>query len=174
MGLDMFLKVQHEKYASDYYKNPFLKNEYPKDMSNIFDVVKAGQNNSVTQIMSYNAGYWRKANAIHNWFVKNIQYDIDNCAEYQVSCEKLKELRDLCLQVRDAHDLADTLLPTKAGFFFGSTEYDEYYFENIEKTIAICNAVIEYYDKWWDDWEKAPEDSDQRYTDLYITYHASW
>lgn len=28
------------------------------------------------------AGYWRKANAIHRWFVDNVQHGDDDCREY--------------------------------------------------------------------------------------------
>lgn len=34
------------------------------------------------------------------------------------------------------------LLPTADGFFFGSTEYDEYYLEDIKNTIEILEKVI--------------------------------
>ena len=34
-------------------------------------------------------GYWRKANAIHNWFVNNIQNGKDDCRRYEVSKENL-------------------------------------------------------------------------------------
>jgi hypothetical protein len=44
-------------------------------------------------------GYWRKANAIHAWFVKNVQNGVDDCGDYPVSPKKLKTLLDLCEQV---------------------------------------------------------------------------
>ena len=34
------------------------------------------------------------------------------------------------------------LLPTADGFFFGSTEYDEYYLKDIKNTIEILEKVI--------------------------------
>ena len=40
--------------------------------------------------------YWRKANAIHKWFVENVQEGVDDCGEYEVTVEQLTELRDLC------------------------------------------------------------------------------
>lgn len=36
--------------------------------------------------------YWRKANQIHRWFVENVQGGDDDCREYYVSREQLKEL----------------------------------------------------------------------------------
>lgn len=52
-------------------------------------------------------GYWRKANAIHLWFVKNVQEGDDNCGEYPVTKEKLQELRDLCQKVIDSSKLIE-------------------------------------------------------------------
>jgi hypothetical protein len=82
----------------------------------------------------YCAITWRKANAIHKWFVKNVQGGVDDCGEYLVSPEKLKELSRLCKQCIDDVGKAEKLLPTSSGFFFGSTEYDEWYMEDLRDT----------------------------------------
>ena len=42
--------------------------------------------------LNFKAGYWRKANHIHQWFVENIQDGNDDCCEYYVPRERLKEL----------------------------------------------------------------------------------
>lgn len=45
-------------------------------------------------------GYWRKANAIHRWFVENVQDGEDDCDYHrEVTAEDLTELRDLCIDV---------------------------------------------------------------------------
>ena len=41
-------------------------------------------------------GYWRKANAIHKWFVDNIQDGEDDCGYYEVAPEQLEELLNIC------------------------------------------------------------------------------
>ena len=38
------------------------------------------------------------------------------------------------------------LLPTTSGFFFGSTDYDEYYVNDIKETIDIVTKVLETTD----------------------------
>src|SRR5260221_4638829 len=38
--------------------------------------------------------YWRKANAIHSWFVQNIQGGVDNCGRYEISWEQIAHLLD--------------------------------------------------------------------------------
>ena len=78
--------------------------------------------------------YWRKANAIHNWFVKNVQSGEDDCKTYKVSGKELMELKKLCSQVIRNRTKAEELLPTVDGFFFGETDYNEYYFKMIRYT----------------------------------------
>jgi hypothetical protein len=102
------------------------------------------------------AGYWRKANAIHRWFVENIQDGIDNCGDYYVDSSSLETLLDLCEKVKTNHELADELLPCAEGFFFGDTEYDEWYFNGIDNTIDIIKKALEdtntadfYYTSSW-------------------------
>lgn len=41
-------------------------------------------------------GYWRKANAIHKWFVDNIQDGEDDCGYYEIAPEQLEELLNIC------------------------------------------------------------------------------
>ena len=84
--------------------------------------------------------YWRKANQIHKWFVDNVQGGNDNCGEYYVSHEKLKELRETCRQALFAKD--PSLLPPQAGFFFGSYDIDEWYWQDIKDTIKKIDRIL--------------------------------
>ena len=40
-------------------------------------------------------------------------------------------------------EIAAALLPTCDGFFFGSTEYDQWYMDDINQTIEILTEVLE-------------------------------
>jgi hypothetical protein len=51
--------------------------------------------------MIFREVYWRKANAIHNWFVHNVQEDNDDCGDYYVPPSKLRELGDICRKLAD-------------------------------------------------------------------------
>lgn len=54
-----------------------------------------------------NIGYWRKANAIHQWFVDNVQDGEDDCQYHrEVTEDDLIELRDLCIDVVEHSPLA--------------------------------------------------------------------
>lgn len=111
--------------------------------------------------VSFEAGYWRKANHIHQWFVDNVQNGIDECREHAVSREQLGELLSVCKQVMVDPKLAEQLLPTASGFFFGSTDYDEYYFEDIKHTISILEDILD------------PE-NEKKYLFVDFYYQSSW
>jgi hypothetical protein len=103
----------------------------------------------------FNVGYWRKANHIHNWFVENVQKGVDDCGMYQVHPEMLVDLMEKCVKVTADHSLAPELLPTTPGFFFGSTDYDEYYFRDVDHTLDVLGKVFGrfgskiYYQSSW-------------------------
>ena len=40
--------------------------------------------------------YWRKANAIHRWFVNAVQDGEDDCRDAEIGIDTIKELRGLC------------------------------------------------------------------------------
>ena len=105
------------------------------------------------------AMYWRKANHIHQWFVNNCQGGEDDCRTADVSLDDLKKLLDVCKAVQADHTKAPELLPTQSGFFFGGTDYDEYYFQSIDNTVIELEELIANHD----------EDMDIDYS-----YHSSW
>lgn len=91
--------------------------------------------------------YWRKANAIHLWFVDNVQDGEDDCKWHnEVTKEILEELLDTCQKVLDNSSLAKKELPTTSGFFFGSTAYDEFYMSDIKNTIDMITTILETTD----------------------------
>jgi len=99
--------------------------------------------------VSCNIAYWRKANAIHAWFVRECQNGNDDCRRSRVSRAKLKTLRDLCVEItnqkspEEQRNMAEKNLPTQSGFFFGGTEYDEWYWSSIEYTAETLTKILE-------------------------------
>lgn len=87
--------------------------------------------------------YWRKVNAVHHWFVEEIQGGVDECQESPAfDPERLDPLFEACQQVVDDGAAgADEVLPTQGGFFFGSTDYDEYYLEGIKDTLTLKDRL---------------------------------
>ena len=103
-----------------------------------------------TATLEVQVGYWRKANQIHSWFVKHVQGGVDNCEEYRVTREQLQLLVDNCKLVLMNKEEAVNLLPTQEGFFFGSYEYDEYYWSDIQDTIDQLEKVLNEYPETWE------------------------
>jgi hypothetical protein len=137
-------------------------------------------------------GYWRKANAVHGWFVRECANGVDECQEIPVSKIKLLELQAHCLialmkraeeevtseaspktsslvpdegqdigafiaeqmktetaiavMEKEFENPADPLRPI-AGFFFGGTAKDQYYYSDLMETAEIiAKAVTQYPD----------------------------
>lgn len=86
--------------------------------------------------------YWRKANTIHNWFVQTAQVGLDECQVAPVHVEQLAELLATCRKVVENPMEARNILPPTAGFFFGSTDTDEWYFQDVTSTIEALEAVL--------------------------------
>ena len=102
------------------------------------------------------AAYWRKANQIHGWFVRNVQDGEDNCRPFDVTREDLQALIDVCRKVMPHQsefghnrELAAELLPPNEGFFFGGYEYDDYYFDEVQRTADELAALLEALDDSW-------------------------
>lgn len=166
MGLDMYLKkgkripgksleeivkVDEEIYFGD---NKELIDEYKDYITEIrYESIKSTFYILLTEVV-----YWRKANAIHNWFVINVQNGNDEGGTYEVKKEQLEKLLDTCKTVLNNLTLADKLLPTKEGFFFGSTDYNKIYVEKLEFTIKQLEKVLENTD----------------FDKEYVVYRSSW
>jgi hypothetical protein len=180
MGLDMYL------YRKTYVKNWEHMTEDEKVKITLKgDRAKGIDVNKITEIVE-EVGYWRKANAIHKWFVDNVQNGDDDCKEHYVDEDKLKELLSLVNKVLQSTKLVDgkinngyhfnekgekvysiedgkvmentliaeELLPTSEGFFFGNTDYDEMYYNDLLETKKILEDVLKvggdfYYHSSW-------------------------
>lgn len=151
----------------------FYKQFYSKKYSSWDTERKYGYHTIHEQV-----GYWRKANAIHEWLVNHVQDGEDDCCYHQEvtkgvieglldTCEKVynsctmmlgyvkngeqcvdgkwKSIYEVGKTVIDS-SVADELLPTASGFFFGSTDYDEYYVKDIEYTIDLCRRILDTTD----------------------------
>jgi hypothetical protein len=149
MGLDMYLHAK--KYVEKVnwqtlQDNDELSYNSPEAVFPLWnDIVEtAGLSDVATDIygvhVEVTCAYWRKSNQIHKWFVDNVQGGEDNCGEYYVSHEKLKELRETCRQALFAKD--PSLLPPSAGFFFGSYDIDEWYWRDIKETIKKLDRIF--------------------------------
>ena len=149
MGLDMYLKAR--RYVSEYDEGD---RELSMEVKQKFPELR----DETIQGIDIRVGYWRKANAIHRWFVEHVQEGKDDCGDYWCSVDHLKDLKAVCERVIAFRHLAVEQLPTTEGFFFGSTDYDDFYFNDLEYTVKVMDRAIELAESGkWD-----------------IEYHSSW
>lgn len=144
MGLDMYLKGR--RYISSYSDQDQPMRDGVREH---FPELQGGAwaENPVQEVTA-EVGYWRKANQIHKWFVDNVQGGEDECRPHSVSREDLAQLREVCQTVLANPKKASELLPTGAGFFFGSTDYDQYYRQDLESTVAIIDRALALPEAW--------------------------
>ena len=140
MGLDMYLKAS--KYLSPYNERD------AKVAYELSKMIPAG-------VMKFTgveveAMYWRKANAIHGWFVNNVQDGVDECQESHVPREALAALKEACDKVLEDPSKAQELLPPTAGFFFGSDQVDEYFLEYVKDTSERLAILLGPEYSGWD------------------------
>jgi hypothetical protein len=147
MGLDMYL--ERETYFSDF-----------KGFGEHRDALKLScphiTRKNVKKVIE-EAGYWRKDNHIHKWFVDNVQDGVDQCQRSEVSRDQLKALKELC--EKSLKDKNAELLPPIEGFFFGGTDVDEWYWRGTEHTIEVIETIL-----------KIPEQEDK----ASYYYRSSW
>lgn len=186
MGLDMYLEAK--KYVGEWGRDGD-----DAEFADIMTAIGLGGfkcEGSPSVNVSVTVAYWRKANAIHQWFVDNVQDGEDECEAHDVEREQLVELRDLCKRllaelktepgdvyvgtsfgpggkeqrmtrpgiVVSNPELAAELLPSQSGFFFGGTDYDEWYIAALSDTVKQLDAVL----------------NDPRFADFCFEYRSSW
>lgn len=110
------------------------------------------------------AAYWRKANQIRGFFVRECGYPEDgNCMDVEVNKDDLAKLLEDCTKILEApeeerENIAKELLPVTSGFCFGSNDYDEWYYEELSETAALLrNLIVDFdftknelhYTDWW-------------------------
>lgn len=159
MGLDMYLYAKKR----DGNPSPYRPNEEVAALPDSEKVFKNGIDATFPRPGEYyhkpgtfEVAYWRKANAVHAWFVDNVQGGQDECEPHRVTRVQLEELRDLC---RDSLERRDPFgLQPRSGFFFGSTDIDEWYWKDLQDTVEMIDNSL----------------SDPRLEDLEFVYQSSW
>lgn len=88
-----------------------------------------------------NVGYLRKVNFIYGYFSDRID---ENTMECEVTKEDLKDIIAKCKEVLEKEDeeTSKKLLPTCSGCFFGSTDYDSYYYDDVKEVLELSTKLL--------------------------------
>lgn len=117
-------------------------------------------------------GYWCKFNALHDYIVDQFNGGEDNCGEIWLTEINLLQLIEVLKKVDKDNSLAPSLLPTRSGLFFGSVEYDEWYFERVKSSIEVFTKALEFLQQEKSSSTQLENGTD--YVDSRIVYQASW
>ena len=155
MGLDMYL--YREQYFGGW--------DHSDDLDKCRGILEASKMKAHPSCPSVTVktcvAYWRKANSIHKWFC-DLDGGRDECQPIDVRVSDLRELRALADTVLLQPAIAQDLLPTQSGFFFGPTEYDQWYMEDMKNTVTQLDEVLADIPIDASDW------------DYRFIYQASW
>lgn len=91
------------------------------------------------------SAYFRKVNFIYGYFGEKLVDE--SCI---VTKAEIEDIIERCKKVLADHSLAQELLPTCDGFFFGSTDYDDWYFKDVEDCQEQMQKLLEDYDETTD------------------------
>ena len=154
MGLDMYLQRKYyaknwehtedkEKHFITITKENFKEN-FTEDKEKHFTTITIETAIPTDKIVFITTEEirWRKANAIHKWFVDTVQDGVDDCETYCVTNNELKSLLSTIEEILEDNSKASKLLPTTEGFFFGGTGYNEDYFEKLRFTKTKLSKLL--------------------------------
>ena len=130
MGLDQAVsKMSRETYALvDKWQSSDKEGEYP-------------------DIETETVWTGRKENHVQA-FIEGEVGDVNNCDYLPLEKGDVERLVERLRRVDEDHSLAGALLPTQEGFFFGGTDYDEWYFNDIKEELKAFEEILE---TWEDD-----------------------
>jgi hypothetical protein len=150
MGLDMYLEARvglgvDWEATRDEEPGTFVPESRLNDVMEIMGLSLEDLGDSLpSATISVNVAYWRKANAIHGWFVNKLADGRDECQELYVPRQSLTDLRDLCKELLVERNEEDALekLPPMGGFFFGTYEIDDWYWDGLEYTRDRLTEIL--------------------------------
>lgn len=176
MGLDMYLRK--EKYLSAYrFQREMVEKPrvgaVPDELARmakeieVFDqLVKLTGMTPTEESPSFQVqatvAYWRKANSIHSYFVREHANGVDQCQPIEVAAEDLRVLLEKVKLAKASAEKSKTIplgiLPPASGFFFGVTDDVDWYLDDMQVTIDQLEPLV-----------SAPDADEYTYV-----YQASW
>lgn len=142
MGLDMYLQTVKTEHS---YPDGTPEAPY--------------QGRHITHITKEDVGYFRKFNALHGYISATATpYGIENCQDVYLSAEYIEETLEMLKDLKAHPEKVAEVLPPTDGFFFGSQEVDEYYWQNVDDAIETFQRILDTVD----------------FTKVDVIYYAWW
>lgn len=142
----LFANIYNSKYFSFVEKlRPILAEKYDWKIYSYcngvmtFPALKQQLERDINGFYQYEDAYFRKANFLFAYFENKGTMLEDRFSI--VTKEDVEDIIKRCEYVLEDHNVADAELPTRAGFFFGSTEHDKWYYKQVEN----CHEQMKEY-----------------------------
>lgn len=107
------------------------------------------------QLPRTEVAYFRKFNALLKW-VDTYVKEVKNCEDVILDKHKLQKLLYTLKSLNPEN--CQELFPTTEGFFFGSTEYDEWYWKDVTALQAVVSKLLKRVD----------------FSRMVVCFHAWW
>lgn len=170
-NLEKFYVINHDTIIAP--DNPHLDRDYIHDKGTIYRDLEKAYNKALedndpeaevyrTRMDELLAPYdettvWfgRKENHIHQWVIDAHRITDTNLEHILIDPDEL--LGDLDTVIKNPES-APEIMPTSSGFFFGGTDYDEVYFEDVKSLHETLNTEKKqgyfdnhsyFYWSWW-------------------------
>ncbi len=93
-------------------------------------------------------GEFRKFNALHAYVVDNFGGGKDECQIIYLDIDDIIQIQEVLSLVKESLSIGDKViagqtLPPSEGFFFGSTDIDEWYENDVKEAVEVFGKVIE-------------------------------
>jgi len=163
-----------DKWRSFFENLPRKDNGWEIDRDNLTDQNKKDmdqchrEEDEIKTKLNYNGKeeeyhYWRKFNALHGYIVREFADGIDECQTIEIGNKDgvnkiLDALKTTLKQVEDGEkDIEKLKMPPTSGFFFGSTDLDDWFKDKLKEAIPVFEKLasdledneIVYYQASW-------------------------
>ena len=108
------------------------------------------------------SGYWRKFNALHGYICDTFADGVDECQVIPLTKANLKKILSVLKKTKkilDKHfekdekgaysftgNVKDIPLQPRGGFFFGGTEIDEWYQDDVDESVKFFSNLVDTFD----------------------------
>ena len=151
MGLDMYFS--RRTYVSQFKDTRDSDGTWSKrDVNNmelkIGDADLSHVNLKNVRYIEETFGEFRKFNALHSYVVDNFGGGADDCQTIYLDIDDLIKIHETLSLVKEGLSIGDKViagetLPPKEGFFFGSTEIDNWYEQDVKEAVEVFGKIIE-------------------------------
>lgn len=148
MGLDMYLEAKRYVAPYDAQTEP-MRHAIGAAIGYVPPKEKPGEDASLLEVsgVTVRVGYWRKFDALHQWFVSNVQQGHDDCRAAFVSVDTLIELEEQLEQVGDD--------PASASEYFTADSDETLEEDDVDYTLEVLHHAKRLQAQGWDIYYRA-------------------